>query len=317
VKVILSSGAGYVANPETDKVILVWESALLEITLSNLTLLTPAPTEIDKVNFAYETASGWSVDHPLKFTASQTVSAIPKVYIPFIPDDGVKAGGTILVSVYDGTDCWDYTATSSSGKTHEKGFRYKLTAGTWTLYAGFVAGNTKWATANVGASSETDYGYFFQWGNNQAWSGTGNSPASINPSGLPWSSTAYLPGLDVSWNSGKGPCPSGWRLPTKDEFTALTSLFTKGWKPNYNSSSINGYEFTDASGNTLFLPAAGQRSGSNGSLSVQTFGGYYWSATPDGSEDNAAWGLGTDSNNPPSVGYPPRATGQSVRCVQD
>jgi uncharacterized protein (TIGR02145 family) len=303
VKVILSSGTDYVANPETGKVILKWESALLQISLENLPL---ALTGIDKVNFAYETASGWSVDHPLEFP-SQTVSDPMTVYIPFIPDgDGVKANGKILVSVYDGTSCWGYTATSANGKTHQKGFRYNVTASSWVQYTGgFSVGTTVWATANVGAyqifaSSETDYGSFYQWGRNKAWASSGNTVTdwdSSNPSGN-------------DWNGGLGPCPPGWRLPTKDEFDALTSLTTKGWK---TKSSINGYEFT-AGGKTLFFPAAGFRSYDDGTLNDQGDYGSYWSATLHGSDN--AWCLEFESIYVDLASYG-RSDGISVRCVQN
>ncbi|MDR1517190.1 MAG: hypothetical protein LBS52_03680, partial [Dysgonamonadaceae bacterium] len=312
VKVILSSGPDYVDNPENDKVILKWESALLEITLSYL----PAP-EIDKVNFAYETASGWSVDHPLKFTTSQIVSATPKVYIPFIPTpSGVD--GTIKVSVYDNDACWDYS-TASSGKIHQKGYRYKLAANPltpWTPYAGFVAGNTKWAETNVegdgtdddGGKFATyifDYGSFYQWNRNKAWASSGivSDWVSSTPTG-------------DNWNGGLGPCPNGWRLPTKDEFDALANLTTKEWKTDYIFPGINGYEFTYYTGTTLFLPAAGYRLESNGWVAFHGVLGGFWSATLHGSD--YAWILGFDS----SFGYMavepgPRSRGQSVRCVQN
>jgi hypothetical protein len=104
----------------------------------------------------------------------------------------------------------------------------------------------------------------------------------------------------------------------------LASLFTKEWKTDYNSSGINGYEFSDAtSAKTLFFPAAGWRYGdSGGSLDFQGSAGSYWSATPYGSDD--AWSLGFDFFNLgflgfgyPAVGLPCRANGRSVRCVQN
>ncbi|MDR1517827.1 MAG: fibrobacter succinogenes major paralogous domain-containing protein, partial [Dysgonamonadaceae bacterium] len=298
VKVILSSGTDYVVNPETDKVILVWESALLGITLSDL----PALTGIDKVDFTYETALGWSVDHPLKFTTSQTVSATPKVYIPFIPDGGgVKAGGKILVSVYDGSSCWDYTATSSSGKIHHKGYRYELDANYWMPYAGFTIGSTVWAEANVDddggkfATNSYDYGRFYQWGRNKAWASSGDVSN--------WDGS--MPTGD-NWNGGKGPCPPGWRLPTKDELDALTSL------PAKKSSLINEWELTNAGGHQLFLPAPGFRN-LGGALKAPGTSSYYWSATPFNSSDVHLLVLGYSIY----LGHIDRHHGLSVRCVQD
>jgi len=46
---------------------------------------------------------------------------------------------------------------------------------------------------------------------------------------------------------------------------------------------INGYKFTDkATGNTIFLPAAGYREANDGRLEGSGTEGYYWSGTQGG-----------------------------------
>jgi uncharacterized protein (TIGR02145 family) len=266
----------------------------------------------------YETASGWSVDHPLKFTPSQTVHVPLTVYIPFIPDGGVKAGGTIRVSVYGGGECWDYSSISGLGKSHQKGFRYRLTAEPWMPYTGFTIGSTVWAETNVEgdgmdddggkfAANETDYGSFYQWGRNAAWD------SSTPPLGVAmpdWDDT--IPTGD-NWNNGKGPCPSGWRMPTKDELIYFMSHLSSTWT---TKSGIYGREFTNAGGHRLFLPAAGRRFYRDGSLSVQTFYGYYWSATPHHLADSDANMMYFYSNSI-AVMSGLRTYGYSVRCVKE
>lgn len=97
----------------------------------------------------------------------------------------------------------------------------------------------------------------------------------------------------------------GNSLPTKEQWAELKSNCLWTW-------TGNGYKVKGKSGESIFLPAAGYRycdgsTGSGGSC------GYYWSSTPDGSED--AWylyfhsgGVGMNSRR--------RCGGLSVRLVR-
>ncbi|MCL2028252.1 MAG: hypothetical protein FWG79_07170 [Bacteroidales bacterium] len=121
------------------------------------------------------------------------------------------------------------------------------------------------------------------------------------------SSTASNPVKTVN-----DPCPPGWRMPTETELNALATLPTsqRVWTTNWNGTGINGYVFGTVP-ETIFLPAAGCRGISSGSLLGVGTDGYYWSSTVSGaSARHLNFYSGFVYTNPNA-----RATGLSVRCV--
>lgn len=112
---------------------------------------------------------------------------------------------------------------------------------------------------------------------------------------------------DISESDGKtffDPCPEGWRLPTKAEYSNFsTTTFT--WDATNSGRTYNGNWF----------PAAGYRNSDDGSMSYVGSGGNYWSASPD--SENLGYSLYFLSGyvNPAYGNY--RASGFSVRCVQE
>ena len=117
-----------------------------------------------------------------------------------------------------------------------------------------------WATCNVGANRPEDFGDYFAWGEIEIqpkdtynWStykyyGGGNVTKYNRSDGL----TTLLPEDDaatVNWGNG-------WRMPTKVEFQELLNNTAVTWT---RQNGVNGHLFTAANGNSLFLPAAGNR----------------------------------------------------------
>ena len=100
----------------------------------------------------------------------------------------------------------------------------------------------------------------------------------------------------------------GSKLPTKEQLNELRVKCTWTW-----SSNKNGYNVVGPNGNSIFLPAAGNR-GCDGYVNYVGSGGDYWSSTPGGSDN--AWVLYFGSGGV-YVGYDNRCYGQSVRLVQD
>lgn len=98
----------------------------------------------------------------------------------------------------------------------------------------------------------------------------------------------------------------GNRLPTKEQWEELKAECQWSW-------TGSGYKVTGPNGNSISLPAAGYR-GCDGSVHGVGSGGFYWSSTPNGSDN--AWDLYFDSG---SVGMynDYRCNGFSVRLVQD
>ena len=145
---------------------------------------------------------------------------------------------------------------------------------------------TKWATMNVGATTPEGYGDYFAWGETTTKSSysSSNYNYSSDPTTLPLERDAAY----VNWESS-------WRMPTAQETDELinTSYTTWTWT---TQSGVNGYKVTSkTNGNSIFLPAAGYRYGSD--LNDVASLGSYWSSSLDTSSSGYAYGLGFGSGN--------------------
>ena len=129
---------------------------------------------------------------------------------------------------------------------------------------------TLWATMNVGANSETDYGLYFAWGDTQGYADASTKEFSwsdykFNPSGdgstfTKYNTTDGLTVLDIEDDAARANWGGDWHMPTDEQCEELfnTTYITNEWVTDYNNSGINGCLFTSVSnGNTLFIPAAG------------------------------------------------------------
>ena len=147
----------------------------------------------------------------------------------------------------------------------------------------------KWATMNVGATSETDYGYYFQWGSTTS---NNNTPCDWEHAPFNGGNTSYNAN---AFNSAKDTaCPNGvlakeydaasqimggdWRMPTDAEISELLSNTDKEWIEKYNGSAVNGCKFTSKTDTSkyIFIPAAGLRSGSSDG---DKYIGHVWSSS--------------------------------------
>ena len=160
---------------------------------------------------------------------------------------------------------------------------------------------TLWATMNVGASSETDYGNYYQYGKGAAQyaatSGDSNYGGTEDP-------------LDSSVDTASQVWGGSWHMPTRAQMEELTSNTTYQWVTNYKGSGINGVTFTATNGAVLFFPAAGFWS--NGSQSGVGNRGYYGGSSPNGS--SSAYLLGFSDGFRDVYSYY-RESGSSVRPV--
>lgn len=160
---------------------------------------------------------------------------------------------------------------------------------------------TKWATMNVGASSETDYGNYYQYGKGAAQyaatSGDSNYGGTEDP-------------LDSSVDTASQVWGGSWHMPTRAQMQELTANTTYQWVTNYKGSGINGGTFTATNGAVLFIPAAGYWY--NGSQSNVGSSGGYWGSSPSGST-SAYYSYFYDGSN--GVYDALRKRGYSVRPV--
>ena len=187
----------------------------------------------------------------------------------------------------------------------------------------------KWATCNVGASSPSDYGNYYAWGetapkSDYSWS---NLKYCTGLSGDHFS--RYVPSDEVKYWSGSGNPDNkmelellddaahanwggSWRMPTDAEWMELLDRCSWTWT---TQGGKNGYKVTSGTnGNSIFLPAAGYRNES--SLNDAGSNGYYWSSSLDSDNPNDAWLVFFFSGEVYGTYYV-RFRGQSVRPVSE
>lgn len=131
---------------------------------------------------------------------------------------------------------------------------------------------TKWATCNVGASSPSDYGDYFAWGEISPKS-TYTDENSVTHGKNNFSDISGNPSMDAA----RAKWGSTWRLPTKAELEELKSKCKWKWTKH---GGHKGYMVTGPNGRSIFLPVAGLRFKS--SLEFKSSVGYYWSSSPYG-----------------------------------
>lgn len=182
--------------------------------------------------------------------------------------------------------------------------------------------SVKWATCNVGASKPEDYGDYYAWGETTTKSdydwdtykwckGTNRTMTKYctnNDYGKVDNCTTLTSSDDVAtvkWGSK-------WRMPTKEEMQELDEDCTWTWT---TQNGVKGMKVTGPNGNSIFLPAAGYRLGTD--LGFRGSHGDYWSATlyQDRSDYACIFGFGGGDSSASGWGY--RRGGFPVRPVTE
>ena len=177
----------------------------------------------------------------------------------------------------------------------------------------------KWATCNVGANNPWEDGDYYAWGepeekSNYDWStykwcrgSDDNMTKYCTDSGTVDYKTVLDPQDDVAhvkWGAT-------WRMPTKAELDELRNNCTWEWT---TLNGVNGYTVTGSNGNSIFLPAAVFRDGTEAFISGGC--GYYWSSSLySNSSSNACYLYFYGGGHIWSYGS--RSHGQSVRPVSE
>lgn len=184
---------------------------------------------------------------------------------------------------------------------------------------------TLWATMNIGATSPEDYGYYFAWGETKPKGSQDNY--SYDWSTYKWCDgssttlTKYCTRSDYGWVDGKTELTMGddaayinwgafWRMPSEEQISELVEHCTWQWTSRNDNF---GRLVIGPNGNSIFLPAAGYRTGR--SLYLADWSGQYWTRTLSSGTPNYACSLFFYSPNWFwSAGS--RQLGYSVRAVR-
>ncbi len=207
---------------------------------------------------------------------------------------------------------WESISGSSSALGKHNGYEY--------VDLGL---SVKWATCNVGADFPEDYGDYFAWGETSPKSDYDWDTYKLRTSGDSWynvkfskynTDSDYGPidnktTLDLSDDVARANWGGSWRMPTYDELYELKTKCTWTW---YTLNGVKGCKVTGPNGNSIFLPAAGDRLGT--SVSGAGSNGRYWSSSLDSSDPSRAYYLYFYSGNVDWRSYA-RYYGPSVRAV--
>ena len=185
--------------------------------------------------------------------------------------------------------------TASENTTLVARFKKKEINGRRYVDLGLPSG-LKWATCNVGASKPEDYGDYYAWGETEeksdySWStykwcngsyDTQTKYCIDSDYGTVDNKTVLDPEDDVAHVKWGGT----WRMPTLDEQNELREKCTWTWT---TQNGVKGYKVTSPNGNSIFLPAAGYRGGTE--VSYRGSSGYYWSSSLYSSRSYNAYDL--------------------------
>lgn len=209
--------------------------------------------------------------------------------------------------------------------------------------------NIKWASFNLGASKEYEYGNYYAWGETATKSDYSWATYTY-ANGYFDKLTKYCPKDKTDYWDVAGKEPDGevtllpsddvahvklggkWRMPTLDEIKALLALQTNDdytWEDWTLPTDENGNEIKDAWGNvvrgiritrkstgaTLFLPASGYCFGVSIGEDAGSCGCYWFTSLGAGSPDHALY-VYFDSNGSDWYGYR-RFIGLPVRPVSE
>lgn len=184
-----------------------------------------------------------------------------------------------------------FLSCSAQGKIERPSVHQKMSKGVIAGHAyvdlGLPSG-TKWATCNIGANNEYEYGNYYSWG-------------ELNTKRLYGQDNGLTMGVNLDDISGKPQYDvatklwgSTWRIPTIEEFKELIEYCT--YRRETNKGKI-GYLFIGKNGNTIFLPASNAAPMYEYQLNERKVPTkcYYWSSTPsDRTYNNLAYYLFDD-----------------------
>ena len=188
-----------------------------------------------------------------------------------------------------------------------------------------------WATKNVGASSVTDYGDYYAWGETTGYALSDSHVFS-------WANYSLCNGSNTTLNKYNNDSNNGtvdnktelettddaayvasgvsWRMPTVSDFNKLLSNTTLAWTAvsSVNGGMFKGKEESSYKGKAIFLPAAGFKGDSDSFYQGEQ--GFYWSLSLNTNSTKTGSRLYFDSDGA-NTGSSGRKNGFTVRPVRN
>lgn len=211
--------------------------------------------------------------------------------LPAVSGEKVSFGATD--GIYRTYTYAKLSVTFAAGKYYQSTLKMREYVNLGTVVDGK---KIKWATMNVGATTETGSGDYFAWGETATKSDYSWATYFDTSDGGSTFTKYYKGGgktlLDPEDDAARAKWGGSWRMPTDAELYWLRENCTWEWTDDYYNTGIAGQIVTSKvpgyEGNSIFLPAAGYRGGST--LYGAGSGGYYWSSSLDeGDSDNATY----------------------------
>ena len=277
------------------------------------------------------------------------------VYMMITP--GSPSGEIYIGLLIDGE--WKYirrNAAPGTGFARSKKYIVALNSSDATVVApyydvlgtptpGVLIAGRFWAPVNAGYSETERYGLMYQWGRKYGQKYNyypirfttetdpivSNSMVSRSEGNLPANSNTYyyILGYPYDWSNedasswdmtSYNPCPSGWRVPTIAELTALKdagSTSTTSGMDGLKGIWVGGNHSTDHAG-SIFLPKGGSRIQNYGYSDYRTYNGFYWSSDVHTTiEDKISMSFYFSISGSISITSSTRSDGLSVRCVKE
>ena len=148
--------------------------------------------------------------------------------------------------------------------------------------------SVKWAQYNLGATKATDAGYYIAWGDTgEPEDGDYSRDSHDHYIGKDASGNYLFEDLGKTFNANDNYTYDAarkiwggtWRVPTEVEMSELWTECTWTWTDNYSNSGVAGFIIKGPSGKSIFLPAAGWKTGKNGTLQQSDRYGSYWTSS--------------------------------------
>ena len=287
------------------------QTALFQIT-------PPAGATTFTVTSLKAVVSGARTGDAVAINTEGAYDAAKRVITVTVPSDGtayvaLKAGVNLTDLSFDAGETYgmkgipakDITAAGKTDATAAN-TKYTINNGNWHPYV--TIGGKKWATMNIGATSETDAGHYFAWGHAEGCvrNTSGWVLASDNTTEKDFD-TEDFPNRDASsfQDAATSNWGGSWRMPTNAEFEELGV-------GDWFSDPVNGRKF--GSPDKIFLPAAGYGNGTSLNEVDINVKGHYWSSSLY--ELGNAYYLNFDSGSAGTCSYN-CCNGRSVRALSE